>query len=133
MVFLSEVLQHLAVCGECRLVGGDDVFPGFQGVCHVSRCRLDSADQFHDDVDLAVFDDLVRIGHVEFFRDVDAAVHVRSAVQDLYDLDGSADRSFDLFAVEFQSLIGTFGDVADAENAEFDAFHNESPLTDNSA
>ena len=77
-----------------------------------------------DDLAILTEDDLVGIGSILFFRNVGETFEIRTAVQDLCDLQMHAGRFFDRCGVHFKGNICSGTDVADAEHTYFDCFHD---------
>ena len=122
--------QLLAVRGEQRLVGGDDVLAACDGVEHVGARRLLAADELEDDVDLGIGDHRLRIGGDQRGRDVDEARLLGLAHGDAADGDGRAAQTLtDRFGVIGQELDDARADVAEAQEADGNRTHDRRTLT----
>ncbi len=115
-----------AVHREQRLVGGDHVLAGRDGLEHQLLGDAIAADELDDDVDVGVGDDFARVAdHLDAFAD-----HFAGAgsveVGHHGDLDATAGAALDFFLVALEHLEGAAADRACAEQAYLDGFHWES-------
>ncbi len=116
------VQQIVAGLRHHFFVGGDDVFAGFDGPQDIIMRRLDAADQFAEDVDVGVVDDI--FGPIGQQRRVNRHVArlVYVAHGDPFDDDGHADFAGDALGVFRQHAHGSAADHAQPQNADIDLF-----------
>jgi hypothetical protein len=115
--------QFGAVLGEQRLVGGDDVGAGVDGLQDVAACRFDAADQL--DHDVGAEDQRVGVGGEEFLGQIDRARSVEVAHQDADEFQARAHPVGEFVAVVEQQArhLGsdrTTAEQGDAQIAVFD-------------
>ena len=128
MVFLCELRKHAAICGNCRLVCRDNALAVLECPCHKRGGWLNTSDQFHDDTDLRIVQDVIYIQCIFLAGNVDSAVLFRVTVQNLHDFNIQSGCIRDLFLIHGKCLVGSLADVADSKHADFYFFHDCSPL-----
>ena len=116
--------QLVAVNGEQRLVGGDDVLAGGDRGQQVLARGLVAADELEHDLDLGIGEHGFDVGGDQRRRHVDETRLVRFADDDLLDLDGGAAEALaNGVGVIGEQLHDAGADITEAEQADGNLAH----------
>ena len=113
----------IAVGGEQRLVGGDNVLAVGDGLEHEFLGYPIAADQLDDDVDVRIGHDLIGVPGDRDFAAGEFLRPLGVLVGHLRDDDAATGASRDFFLVAAQHFPDAAADRADAQQAYIDWFH----------
>ena len=110
----------VAVVGEQRLVGGDDVLVAGDRFEHEAARRVGAAHELDDDVDGRIVEHGARVGDQDAAGELHAAVALGVDVGDPHQVEADAERVADAGAVALQELDDAGPDRAEADQADAD-------------
>ncbi len=124
---LGGSIHHLAaVCGHERLVRGDHGLAGAERVKDHLACHARTADEFHDDVDPRVPDDVCRLGGEAVRPQPELRCARGVAVGALHERDVHAGARTELPGVALEDLHDAAADCPQADQADVDGAHESS-------
>ena len=118
--FLGEGEEFLAAFGEQGFVAGDDDFFGAESGADEFVSLGGATDEFNDDLDVGIGDEVAPVGGEAFGGDVDVAGAGEIADSDFFDLDISPGALGDEGAVAVEVFVDARSDVAETGETDLD-------------
>ena len=118
--FLGEGEEFLAAFGEQGFVAGDDDFFGAESGADEFVSLGGATDEFNDDLDVGIGDEVAPVGGEEVGGDVDVAGAGEIADSDFFDLDISPGALGDEGAVAVEVFVDSSSDVAETGETDLD-------------
>ena len=106
--------DFVAVHGQQRLVGGDHVLAVGDRLQHQRARLVVAADQFDDDVDFRIVDDVERVGDDLDFAAGALLGALEVAGRDGHHFDAASGAAADFFLIAFEDVERSAADIADA-------------------